>query len=75
VTVGPYTLDFYAPATRLAVELDGSGHFEEPGLARDAVRDAYLASRGIRVLRFTDRELLLEREAVLEVIWRAIQAA
>lgn len=65
-------LDFYCPSRRLALELDGGQHFDGRGVARDAERTAYLARRGIRVVRFTNLELLLEGEDVLAAIWEAI---
>lgn len=71
-TLGPFTLDFFCKERLLAIELDGGQHFEERGRARDLVRDHALRRRGIRVLRFTDRELLLQEGAVLDVLWRAI---
>jgi adenine-specific DNA-methyltransferase len=72
-TVGPYTLDFYCPAARLAVELDGGQHYVGgTSYERDRVRDAWLAERGIRVLRFSDRDALLETEVVVEAIWLAL---
>jgi len=71
VSVGPYTLDFFSPERRIAVELDGGQHYEAGVRDRDEVRDAFLASRDIRVVRFSDREMLLEHEAVLQVIWQA----
>jgi adenine-specific DNA-methyltransferase len=72
-TVGPYTLDFFCPARRLAIELDGGVHYLEQGRVRDEARDTFLAARGIRVVRFSDWDLLLDGEAVLEAIWREIQ--
>lgn len=72
-TVGPYTLDFYCPAARVAVELDGGQHYEGGTQhARDLGRDAWLAERGIRVLRFSDRDALLATDAVEEAIWLAV---
>jgi len=73
-TVGPYTLDFYCLAARLAVELDGGQHYEGVQREKDDVRDESLANQGIRVLRFSDREALLETEAVEEAIWRAVNS-
>ena len=70
--LGPYIVDFYAPAAGLVVEIDGSQHFTEEGLAADGVRDAALAKMGLRVLRFNDRQVLLEMEAVLGEIWRVV---
>lgn len=42
--VGNYILDFYCHSKHLAVELDGSQHFEKSGMEHDAVRDEYLKS-------------------------------
>src|SRR5512133_2033356 len=71
-TVGPYTLDFYSPAARLAVELDGGQHYEGVQRDKDVARDDWLARRGIRVLRYSDREVLLEPEVIEESIWLAV---
>ncbi len=72
-TVGPYTLDFYCPEARLAVELDGGQHYEGPQREKDVARDAWLENAGIRVLRYSDRDMLLEAEAVEEAIWQALE--
>jgi adenine-specific DNA-methyltransferase len=72
-TLGPYTLDFFSPQAMLAIEVDGGQHFEQSHRQSDEVRDASLAARGIEVLRFTDREVLLQARVVGEVIWRAIE--
>jgi very-short-patch-repair endonuclease len=73
-TVGPYTLDFYCLAARLAIELDGGQHYDGVRREQDELRDEWLANQGIRVLRFSDREALLEMEAVEESIWRAVRS-
>jgi very-short-patch-repair endonuclease len=65
---GPYVLDFYCPQHRLAVELDGGQHFLAPGEAYDQRRDAYLAGRGIKVLRFGTNLVFSDRGAVLRAI-------
>lgn len=71
--MGPYTLDFFCPAARLAIELDGGQHFEGAQREKDAARDAWLAGQGIRVLRFSDLDVLLEPEVVEEVIRDALE--
>jgi very-short-patch-repair endonuclease len=71
--LGPYILDFYCAETKLAVELDGGGHLDEPQILHDHERDAFLARKGIRVLRYSNRELFTETETVLEDIWNALQ--
>lgn len=66
--IGQYIVDFYCPQARLVVELDGSQHLEPEHQAADQKRDAYLAGLGLRVLRFDNRQVLLEMDAVLGVI-------
>ena len=41
-SVGPYTLDFYCPERRLAIEVDGGQHADVYGRQYDAHRDSYL---------------------------------
>ena len=70
--LGFYIVDFYCPAARLVVELDGSGHYEPEQIEYDLKRDAYLCEQGMRVLRFTNLELQREFQQVCEVIDRAV---
>ena len=65
---GPFILDFFCAEHQLAVEVDGSQHFSDDGVARDASRTAWLRRAEIRVLRFDNRQVLLETEGVLEAI-------
>ena len=65
-------MDFYAPKAKIVVEVDGSQHMESEQAAQDLRRDAFLASQGLRVLRFDDLQVLKETEGVMEVIARAI---
>ncbi len=73
--VEPFVLDFYCPALRLAVEVDGGQHAAPENQDRDAARTAALASRGIRLMRFSNREVLQTPEAVAEALWLACQQA
>ena len=66
-------LDFYCPSHRLAVEVDGDSHFSTTGEAADAVRTQFLSVRGIRVIRFTNMDLLQEFESVIAAIVRAFE--
>lgn len=70
--LGRWIVDFYLPAAHLVVEVDGSQHFTPEAVARDAVRTAALRRMGLRVLRFDNRQVLLETDAVVEQIWKAI---
>ena len=49
--IGNYIVDFYCAKAQLVIELDGSQHYEESGIAKDAARTAFLEQQGLRVLR------------------------
>ena len=69
--IGCVIVDFYAPAVRLVVELDGSQHHDQAQAAEDVRRDAMLAELGIAVLRIDNRSALTETDIVIETIFRA----
>jgi len=70
--VGPYILDFYCVAAKLAIELDGDQHGSARGHVHDAVRTQFLDRKGIRVLRFWNHELKENSDSVMEGISRAL---
>lgn len=67
-SVGNYILDFYCPECRLAVELDGQGHFNSMASEYDYRRSEYLQKLNIRVLRFENRLVFENLEGVLRMI-------
>jgi very-short-patch-repair endonuclease len=67
-----FIVDFYCPKAKLVIELDGSQHFELEHLAKDRERDVRLADIDLKVLRFDDRQVLAETDAVLEVIYAEV---
>lgn len=73
-SVDRYILDFYSPTYRLAVEIDGPYHLDEEQQKRDAKRTAELESLGIRVIRFTNDEVLSTIQSVLARIREAVEA-
>ncbi len=54
---GPFILDMFCVEHQLAIEVDGSIHFQPEQAAYDVERSEYLALHGIRVLRFTNGEI------------------
>ena len=70
--VGNYIVDFFAPAVRLVVEVDGAHHFTPTEAENDRRRSEFLGQQGLRVLRFDDRQILLELDSVVEEIFRAM---
>jgi very-short-patch-repair endonuclease len=73
--IGPYIVDFVSHAAKMVIELDGGQHFEDAHEARDAARDAYLRSKGFRVLRFNNYDVMTNREGVLTTIAAALGEA
>ena len=70
-SVGRYVLDFYCPAERLGVELDGEVHADPARAVHDGVRQQALEASGVRVLRFENRAVLQTPDVVLGAIAQA----
>ncbi len=66
--IGDYIVDFYCPKAKLAIEIDGSHHLVGEKMEYDRIRDDYLSSLGLRVLRFTNSDVLKNMKGVLEKI-------
>ena len=66
--IGNFIVDFYAPAAALVIEVDGSQHLEAEHRVQDELRDEFLAEGGLTVLRFDNRQVLCETDAVVEQI-------
>ncbi len=66
--VGPYFLDFYCPEKKIVVEVDGGQHYSPNGKYGDRIREEFLQKRGLKVLRYSNRDVLLNIEGVLKDI-------
>jgi very-short-patch-repair endonuclease len=66
--IGSAIVDFVSIRHSLVIEADGGQHSQE----KDADRDAFLRSRGFRVLRFWNNDILNNKEGVAEAILRAL---
>jgi len=67
-SVENYILDFYCPEERLAIELDGAGHFTSSGHEYDQKRTDSLNRLDIKVIRFENRQVFDNPEELLEEI-------
>jgi very-short-patch-repair endonuclease len=56
--IGQYIVDFYCPARRLAIEVDGSIHDETEVWTHDAMRQNTLEELGITVIRLSNEDVL-----------------
>ncbi len=70
---GPYIMDFYCPALRLCIEVDGAWHYTIEGMYKDQIRTEYLNNASIEVIRFENRDVLMHIEGVLEAIKRHVK--
>jgi very-short-patch-repair endonuclease len=73
--IGPYIVDFVSHSAKLIVELDGGQHFDAAYEARDAKRDKFLRSKGFRILRFSNYDVITNLEGVWTVIAAAVDEA
>ena len=67
-SIGRYILDFYSPEYKLGIEADGGQHYEDKVKKRDELRTRELSKLRVKILRFSDLEVLNNIEGVYEVI-------
>ena len=70
---GPFVLDFYCPALRLRIEVDGSVHDTEEARLKDEDRTFFLNQNRIRVIRFRNEEIEKNISEVIRKIKECIQ--
>ncbi len=73
-TIGRYFADFACHQCKLVIEIDGGQHATDSQAASDIVRARYIESRGYRVLRFWNHEVLTNIDGVLAIIFDALHA-
>ena len=66
--LGRYIADFYSAKARLVIELDGSQHFDEIALKKDAERTAFLEGYGLRIIRIPNNEINSNFPSVCEYL-------
>ena len=63
-----FIVDFYCPKLKLVIEIDGNSHYRENAQEYDSQRTAILQGYGLKVIRFTNKEVLHNLEGVIAVI-------
>ena len=66
-------MDLYCSAAKLVIECDGGQHYTEEGSSADQIRDQALSELGLVVLRFSNRQILTETDAVVEQIYSVVK--
>jgi len=69
--IGSYITDFCCIKKKLIIELDGGQHLEQE--AYDNERTTFLSSKGYRVLRFWNNDVLNDLDGVMRVILEALE--
>jgi very-short-patch-repair endonuclease len=63
--IGDYIVDFYCPKVNLVIEVDGGRHYTMVGKRNDKLRDEYLTNLDLRVLRYSNSDVLSKTEKVV----------
>ena len=71
--IDQYIVDFYCHDARLAIELDGSQHYEPANQIKDSERTKHMESRNISVLRIPNNEVMRNFSGVCEYIDHQVQ--
>ncbi|MFC1577267.1 endonuclease domain-containing protein [Candidatus Omnitrophota bacterium] len=71
--IGSYIVDFFSPEYKLGIEADGGQHYEDKGKRYDELRIRVLTEYGVKIVRFSDLDILKNIEGVCERIQDAIE--
>ena len=71
--IGSYIADFFCEEAKLIIELDGSQHYATEGIEKDNARSAYFHAVGLKVLRFSNRDVNLKFDSVCQAIVLAMK--
>ncbi|MFH1766712.1 MAG: endonuclease domain-containing protein [Patescibacteria group bacterium] len=63
--IGPYIVDFYCPAHKMAIEVDGDTHYSVEEKQKDELRTQFLNKNSISVLRFTNLDIFESIDGVI----------
>jgi len=72
--IGPHIVDFYCPEQSLVVEIDGDSHADGKQREKDRRRDRYLQSIGLRVVRYTNDDIMKNLDGVLEDLQKRVSS-
>ena len=67
-----YIVDFYCAKAKLVIELDGGQHHKTEQKKKDQIRDQTLAELGLLTLRYNNRQVLTETDAVVQEVFKVV---
>ncbi len=68
--IGDFIADFYCPKAGLVIEINGGQHYIIQGQQKDRIRDNYFKQLHLKVLRFSNIEVIKNLESVIEKIYQ-----
>ena len=71
--LGKYIADFYCAEAKLVIELDGSQHYEDSSIEKDAQRTAFLKGYGLTIIRIPNNEINRNFRGTCEYIDTAVR--
>lgn len=71
-SVGRFVLDFFCAELLLGIEVDGATHLDPVTIEQDKERQQWIESHGVRIIRFTDQEILGDTDAALAKLRQAL---
>lgn len=66
--IDKFIVDFYCSEAKLVIELDGAQHYTEAGKEIDVIRTKILEGYGLKIIRFSNREINNQFKEVCQVI-------
>ena len=73
--LGRYIADFYSAEAKLIIELDGSQHYEDESIRKDARRTEILEAYGLRIIRVANNEITENFDGVCDYIDAVVREA
>ncbi len=70
--IGRYSVDFYCPDMRLAIELDGNTHNKPESYQKDREREKFIQDQDIKVVRFQNQDVFSNLGGVVEEIKKSL---
>ena len=73
--IGNFIADFYCHSAKLVIEIDGAQHYTKQGMEKDEFRTEILSDLGLKVIRFSNRQINTDFRGVCEYIDAVVKAS
>jgi len=71
--IDKFIVDFYCKGLQIAIEIDGKSHEYEDIIEKDKLKNHRLSELGIKVVRFSDWEVINDLGSVQEILWKVLK--